>query len=234
MHEIMLDPAMRARQSAERGGSPHVVKRLDPRRTAHVVIDMQNGFVEPGATVECPLARDVVPALNRISRALRDAGGTNVFVQFTTPREGRENWSAFYERFTPEVAATHQATFERGAHGWQLWPALDIDREVDAFIEKERFGAFIPGTCDLDTFLKARGVDTLIVTGTLTNVCCESTARDAMQLNYRTIFPADANATLTDEMHNGTLNSMAMVFADVMTVDEIEALLVEARADTTA
>lgn len=234
MHRIMLDTEMVARQRAERGGSPHVVRRLDPRRTAHVVIDMQNGFVEPGATVECPLARDVVPALNRISRALRAAGGTNVFVQFTTPRDSLESWSTFYERFTPEVAAGHQATFERGAHGWQLWPALDVDREADAFIEKERFGAFIPGTCDLDAFLRARGIDTLIVTGTLTNVCCESTARDAMQLNYRVIFPADANATLSDEMHNGTLNSMAMVFADVMTTDEIETLLQAATVDASA
>jgi ureidoacrylate peracid hydrolase len=234
MHEIDLDPAMRARQSAERGGSPHVVKRLDPRRTAHVVIDMQNGFVEPGATVECPMARDIVPSLNRISRALRKAGGTNVFVQFTTPRDGLESWSAFYERFPPEVAASHQATFEHGTHGWQLWPELDVDRKADAFIEKERFGAFIPGTCDLDAFLRTRGIDTLIITGTLTNICCESTARDAMQLNYRVIFPADANASLTDEMHNGTLNSMALAFADVMTVDEIEALLAEARADALA
>lgn len=231
MHEIMLDPAMRARQSAERGGSPHVVKRLDPRRTAHVVIDMQNGFVEAGATVECPMAREITPSLNRISRALRAAGGTNVFVQFTTPRDSLESWSAFYERFPPQVAASHQATFERGAHGWQLWPELDVDPEADAFIEKQRLGAFIPGTCDLDDLLRARGIDTLIVTGTLTNICCESTARDAMQLNYCVIFPADANASLTDEMHNGTLNSMAMVFADVMTVDEIEALLAEANVE---
>ena len=234
MHKIMLDPAMLARQRAERGGSPHVIKRLDPRRTAHIVVDMQNGFMEVGAPVECPAARDIVPGVNRISRMLRDAGGTNVFLLFTTPRDGLENWSAFYERFPADYRATHQAAFERDSHGWQLWPDLDVDPARDALIEKERFGAFIPGTCNLDAFLKAGGIDTLIITGTLSNVCCESTARDAMQLNYRVIFAADGNATLTDEVHNGTLNNMAFLFADTMTVDEIEALLMEARAETAA
>lgn len=234
MHKIMLDPAMQARQRAERGGSPHVIKRLDPRRTAHIVVDMQNGFMEAGAPVECPAARDIVGHVNRVSRMLRDAGGTNVFLLFTTPRDGLENWSAFYERFPEQYRAAHQAAFERDSHHWQLWPDLDVDSARDALIEKERFGAFIPGTCDLDAFLRARGIDTLIITGTLSNVCCESTARDAMQLNYRVIFAADGNATLSDEVHNGTLNNMAFLFADTMTVDEIEALLAEARAEAVA
>jgi len=231
MHKIMLDSEMTARQRAERGGTPHVIKRLDPRRTAQIVVDMQNGFMEVGAPVECAAARDIVPNVNRISRMLREAGGTNVFILFTTPPEALENWSTFYERFPEAVRAAHQAAFDRSSHYWQLWPELDVDADRDALIEKQRFGAFIPGTCDLDAFLRARGIDTLIITGTLSNVCCESTARDAMQLNYRVIFAADGNATLSDEAHNGTLNNMSALFADVMTTDEIEALLVEARAD---
>jgi ureidoacrylate peracid hydrolase len=231
MHKILLDPAMLARQRAERGGSPHVIKQLDPRRTAHIVVDMQNGFMEEGAPVEVPFAREIVPAVNRISRAIRTAGGTNIFLQFTTPRAGLENWSAFYARFPADFAAVHQAAFAPGAHHWQLWPDLDVDLQSDIAMEKERFGAFIPGTCDLDTHLRSRGIDTLIITGTLTNCCCESTARDAMQLNYRVIFSADANAALTDAEHNATLHNMAFLFADTMRADEIEALLVEARAE---
>jgi len=224
MHQIMLDATMRSRHAEERGGSPHVVKRLDPARTAHLIIDMQNGFLEIGAPVEVPLARGVVPAINRVSRALRRAGGHNVFVQFTTPPDPA-SWSAFYERFTPQAAAQHQAAFQRDAHLWQLWPELDVDDARDARIEKQRLGAFIPGTCDLDAWLRARGIDTLIVSGTLTNCCCESTARDAMQLNYRVIFPSDTNAALSDAEHNATLHSMAFIFGDVMTVAEIESLL---------
>jgi len=62
---------------------------------------------------------------------------------------------------------------------------------------------------------------TLIITGTLTNCCCESTARDAMQMNYKIIFVSDANAALTDAAHNATLENMAMLFADVMTTGEV-------------
>ena len=135
MHKIMLDPDMQARQRAERGGSPHVIKRLDPRCTAHIVVDMQNGFMEVGAPVECPAARDIVPDVNRISRMLRDAGGTNVFLLFTTPSEGLENWSTFYERFPAQYRAAHQAAFERDSHYWQLWSELDVDPARDALIE---------------------------------------------------------------------------------------------------
>ena len=69
--------------------------------------------------------------------------------------------------------------------------------------------------------LQVRGIDTLIITGTATNVCCESTARDAMQMNYKVIFVADANATNTDAEHNATLNNMVRLFADVMTTEEL-------------
>jgi len=230
MHEIMLDATMRQRHSAERGGGPHVIKQLAPERTALIVVDMQNGFLEIGAPVEVPMARQAVPAVNRISRALREAGGANIFLQFTTPRDVSD-WSVFYDRSPPEVARAHQAAFARGAHFWRLWPDLDLDPERDACIVKERFGAFIPGTCGLDAYLRARDIDTLIISGTLTNCCCESTARDAMQLNYRVIFATDANAALSDAEHNATLHNMAFVFADVMSTAEIEGLLQAAKVE---
>ena len=91
----------------------------------------------------------------------------------------------------------------------------------DLIVDKTRFGAFVPGASDLDNILQARGIDTLIITGTATNVCCESTARDAMQMNYKVIFVADANATNTDAEHNATLHNMVRLFADVMTTEEL-------------
>jgi len=230
MHKIMLDPDLVARLTAERGGQLHVIDRIDPARTAHLIIDMQNGFVEEGAPVEVPVAKEVVPAINRISRAVRDAGGQNYFVQFTTPVGNLSSWSSFYSRFSGAVAKGHQDAFTPGAHYWTLWPALDVDKSRDRTIEKLRFGAFIPGTCDLDAELRARGIDTVIISGTLTNCCCESTARDAMQLNYRVIFATDANAALSDAEHNATLNNMLFLFADVRPSEEIAGLLEGAMA----
>jgi ureidoacrylate peracid hydrolase len=78
--------------------------------------------------------------------------------------------------------------------------------------------------------LEARGIDTLIVTGTATNVCCESTARDAMQMNYKIIFIADGNAAGTDAEHNATLNNMCVLFADIMTTGELVGFLGKAKA----
>jgi ureidoacrylate peracid hydrolase len=115
-------------------------------------------------------------------------------------------------------------TFCSGRHGFELWPELEVQVN-DLIVDKTRFGAFVPGSFDLHDILQARGIDTLIITGTATNVCCESTERDAMQLNYKVIFVADGNATNTDAEHNATLNNMVRLFADVMTTEELLGVL---------
>jgi ureidoacrylate peracid hydrolase len=228
MHKIEMSPALIERLMRDRGGKRHAFEDIVPARTAHVVVDMQNGFVAPGAPVEVPVARAIVPNVNAIAGVLRAAGGLNVFAQFTTPPD-LSTWSNFYARLPAEKRERHQKAFLPGAQFWQLWPELDVADE-DLKLEKGRFSAFVADTCDLHAILQARGIDTLIVTGTLSNCCCESTARDAMQLNYKVIFVADANAALTDEDHNATLNSLAARFADVMTTDEVLSAIARAGA----
>jgi ureidoacrylate peracid hydrolase len=231
MHKIEINPQLLQQLTAERGGRLHLFDDIDPARTAHVVIDLQNGFMEAGAPVEVPTAREIIPNVNAISREVRDAGATNIFVRFTTPADALDSWSSFYARFPQATRQAHQAAFAVGAHHWQLWPELDV-REEELKINKGRFAAFIPGTCDLHQLLQDRNIDTLIVTGTLTNCCCESTARDAMQFNYKVIFVSDGNAALSDAEHNATLNNMCALFADVMTTSEvIDALRKAGRAN---
>ena len=96
-------------------------------------------------------------------------------------------------------------------------------------MRKTRFSALIQGSSDLDAMLRARGIETLIIVGTATNVCCESTARDAIMLNYKVFFKvffvSDANACRTDAEHNATLASLMVMFADVRSTDEMIALL---------
>lgn len=213
-HHAILD-----KLAATRGGARNAFSQIDPGRTAHLVIDMQNGFMEPGAPVEVPAARDIVDNINRISRAVRDSGGLNVFVRFTTPEGEAPAWPVFMERMAGG-AEGHCRAFTRGAHYWQLWPELEVEPGDEA-IEKVRFSAFTPGASGLDALLRERAIDTVIVTGTLTNCCCESTARDAMQLNYRVLIAADANAALSDEEHAATLHTMAFVFADLYSTDEL-------------
>ncbi len=74
----------------------------------------------------------------------------------------------------------------------------------------------------------------MLIAGTATNVCCESTARDAMMLDYRVIMLSDANATWTDEEHAATLNSFMLFFGDVMTADEVSGRLVPVQSRKSA
>ena len=221
MHRIAISPEARAFARAQRGGADVMFETVDLARTAHLVIDMQNGFVEPGAPVEVPEARDIAPNINAISRAVRDAGGTNVFLRMTVDDASLASWSNWFKYFhTAETTAGFEDAFGRGRHYWTLWPQMDVDA-ADLMVDKTRFGAFVPGASPLHEVLQARGIDTLIVSGTLSNCCCESTARDAMQMNYKVIFVADANAALTDAQHNATLDNMCMIFADVRSTREV-------------
>jgi isochorismate hydrolase len=109
---------------------------------------------------------------------------------------------------------------EIGGDGYQYWHGNDI-RPEDALITKKRYSAFIQGSSNLEQHLRERGLDTLLITGTATNVCCESSARDAMMLNFKVIMVADGLATHTDEEHNATLTNFYGQFGDVQTVDEV-------------
>ncbi len=220
MHRIHISPEMRQQVLAERG-QPHIFDTLDMRRTAHVVVDLQNGFMEPGAPVEVPVAREIVGAVNSISAAVRERGGQNIFLRMTIDDRSRATWSNWFAfMHSPANRARMAEAFAPHAHYWRLWPELEVTGK-DLIVDKTRFGAFVPGASRLHEVLQERGIDTLIITGTLTNCCCESTARDAMQMNYKIVFVADANAALTDAAHNATLENMLMLFADVMTTTEV-------------
>jgi ureidoacrylate peracid hydrolase len=180
------------------------------------VVDLQNGFMAPGAVAEIAEAREIVPAVNRISAAVRAGGGVVVYVQNTFDAEAVLGWSTYFEHFcSPSRRARMIEAFTPGAEGHAVWPGLEV-LAGDLKVWKRRFGAFAPGASDLHDVLQARGVDTLIITGTASQVCCESTARDAMMLNYKVFFVADGNATFTDAEHNATLSAMAYTFCDVI------------------
>jgi ureidoacrylate peracid hydrolase len=229
MHNIAMSPEVLSRIKGFRNGF-HMFGNIDPARTAHIIVDLQNGFMEPGATVELPVARDIVPNVNEICKAVHSAGGLNVFIRYLVDEEVQVSWSSWFNDFaSPQRRKAMIETFGKDCHGFALWPGLDVQPE-DLIVDKTRFGAFVPGSSKLHEILQARGIDTLIITGTATNVCCESTARDAMQMNYKVIFVADGNAALTDAEHNATLDNMVTLFADVMTTEELVGFLDKAAA----
>ncbi len=222
MHKIAIPDYAVARAMAQRGRL-HLFDAIDGPRTALVVIDLQNVFMLPGMPVEVPNARAIVPNVNRLAAALREAGGKVVWIQMTAEEDLRA-WSVYYDPKTPALREALLANIARGSKGHDLYAELAVEAG-DLTVEKRRYSAFIQGSSDLDAILRDLGIDTVVVVGTLTNVCCESTARDAMMLNYKTILVSDANATITDEQHNATLANILSTFGDVFTTEETIGLL---------
>jgi ureidoacrylate peracid hydrolase len=224
MHKIAI-PQAAIDRVLKRRDPLHVFNDLDPARTAHLVVDLQNGFMAPGQPAEIPMAREIVPNVNRISAALRAAGGLVVYIQNTIDAAAKEAWSNWFTFMSGQRRqASMDAAFADGSYGHSLWPGLDV-LPNDLKLKKNRFGAFVPGSSRLHAVLQERGIDTVIITGTATNVCCESTARDAMMMNYKVIFVSDGTATYNDEEHNATLGIMLAMFADVMTTNEVVSCL---------
>ena len=229
MHKIALSPDIVARVTRRRGGKLHAYGSLDPTTTALVVIDMQNVWVKQGMPAYSPYCEAIVPNINRLAAATRGAGGKVYWVRAIYGDDAPRTWSAYMDFLDRGQMENMLQALTDGNEGAALWHDLDIQPEDEITI-KRRFSALIQGSSDLGERLTAAGIDTLIVTGTATNVCCESTARDAFMLNYRTLMVSDANATSSDEAHNASLNALFNRFADVFTTDEVVALLGQASA----
>jgi ureidoacrylate peracid hydrolase len=218
MHIYVVSDSLKARV-LRRQGRLLSHDTIDAPRSALVVIDMQNYFVAEGFPLEVPVAREIVPNINRLATALRQAGGLVVWVQ-TTAAGALERWGNHHRHtLSADAARIRLASLDEAADGFQLYPAL-TPAPSDLRARKITYSAFIAGTSDLDAQLRQRGIETVLIAGTVTNICCESSARDAMMLDYRVIMLSDANAALTDDEHAATLNSFFAAFGDVMTSSE--------------
>lgn len=193
-----------------------VFDRFDPARTALLVIDMQNFYVGEIASVV-----GVIPNINRLAAALRAKGGLVVWVGMSAGAHGESRWRLYHDHFfTPEKGASHRDQLSPGNRGHDFHADLDI-RDGDPVVFKNRFSPFVAGASNIEDVLRPRGVDSLIVTGTATNMCCESAARDAMMLDYKVVMVSDANGARYPEDHLAGLTSFYQSFGDVRTSDEV-------------
>ena len=203
-------------QTIERRGVLHPLADMDSSKTALVVIDMQDFFIEM-----VPDARSIVTNINELARGLRLVGGQVVWVAMTVDESDARSWSHFYEKLvSKEMAEAHFRDLARGGPKWKIWHELNV-RDEDWLVEKNRFSAFIQGSSDLEARLRGRGIETLLIAGTVTNVCCESTARDAMMLNFQSVMVSDGCAALDETAHISTLCNFQSLFGDVLSVEEI-------------
>ncbi|MFF2083859.1 isochorismatase family protein [Nocardia sp. NPDC058176] len=210
LHDWWIEEREYARHEARRGRR-FAYPVLEPRRTALVVVDMVTFHV-----AESAYGRGVVPNINCLAESLRAAGGTVVWV---VPAVGEPS-AAAVEFFGAAVAEIYSHSADSGSIPERLWHEMDV-REDDLFVEKSAFSAFFPGRSELPELLRRRDIDTVLITGTVSNVCCESSARDASTLGFRVLMVADGNAARRDRDHNATLHTIYRSFGDVRPTSEI-------------
>lgn len=213
-------PASVAARLIERQGRLHAYEDYDPATTALLVVDMQNYFMAEGEPGCCPAAREIVPDVNRLAGAVRAAGGTVVWIQMEASEESLEKWANFHEKYLPEQREKRFRSLGATGEGYRLWPELVVG-SGDEIVVKTRYSAFLQGSSDIEERLRSRGIETVLVAGVATNVCCESTARDCMMRGFRTIMVSDANAAYSEELHRAALLGFITVFGDVQSTDEV-------------
>lgn len=203
-----------------RGAALNSFDRLDPARTALVVIDMQAVFVGEGEVFGKASARDTIPAINQLCAAFRASGAPVIWTRQTTgdaPPLAMPAWQ--YDLTDPMVARAVDA-LRPGCPSHALDPAMDW-QPGDITIDKYRYGAFSCPAGALEARLAREGIGMLVLVGTLTNVCVESTAREANMRGYKVIVAGDACSAVTDAEQDAALLNLRINFADVKRVKEV-------------
>ncbi|GAA2016020.1 cysteine hydrolase [Catenulispora yoronensis] len=220
LHNWMIEEREYLRQESRRG-KRHAFNHLDPARTALAVIDMVPFFAD------LDYVRGIVPNIMRIADALRAAGGTVAWV--LPGKVGGGPSGTFAEFYGPRTAELFRSSGGTGPLRERVIPELTV-RDEDLLVEKSTASAFFPGGCPLAEQLRERNVETVLITGTVANVCCESSARDASTRGFRTIMVADGNAAVRDQDLNATLHTIYRSFGDVRpTAEVLQLIAAEAR-----
>jgi ureidoacrylate peracid hydrolase len=219
MHRVGVRQEIIDRVLARRGRY-HWFEELDPRRTALLVIDMQELFCAPGAPAEVPGSRDIVEPINRLTEKLRAIGVPIIWVlHANTQAGGRSDWELFFNYVVADEVK--EKTLRSLAPGNQhVWSGLTVDA-ADTRIIKNRYSALIAGSSGLERLLRSLDIDTVLIAGTKTNICCEATARDAMMLDFKAVMVSDCCAALSDDEHRSALENIIQQFGDVLTAEEV-------------
>ncbi|MFW6017571.1 MAG: cysteine hydrolase family protein [Halapricum sp.] len=186
--------------------------RLDPDSTAVVVVDMQNGFCHPDGSLYAPGSEETIePCVGLVDRA-REAGATVVFTRDVHPPEQFED-AHYYDEFERWGEHVLEDSWEA-----QLVEQLDPD-DADLVVEKHTYDAFY--RTELAGWLDARGIDDLVIAGTLANVCVLHTASSAGVRDYRPILLEDAIGAIEADHREYALEHADFLFGEVTTREDL-------------
>ena len=204
-----------------------LAEKASPQNAVLLVIDMQNDFCSPDGVFEkmgydIGMIQEMVPRLTNLIKEARLAKVPIIFVKssYTTS----PNWflsEVWFEHKNRRQAGLYskKEALKPGTWGWEIINGLDVRPDEDAFVIKHRYNAFY--STDLDLILRSRGIQSIIFTGMATNVCVESTARDAFFRDYYVVFTSDCTATYERQMHYPTLQNIEKYFGLVVESKDI-------------
>ena len=176
-------------------------RKPDLKASALLVVDMQKFFYH--------IAKPVIRNIRLLVRNFRDLGIPVIYT-----RHGHENPA----RDAGMLNEWWKEHVIKGTAGWQILKEI-APRKGDLIIDKKRYSAFV--NTGLEDYLHARGIKELIISGVMTNCCCETTARDAFCKDFRVFFPADGTAAPNDDLHLSSLKTLAYGFAYITTCKEL-------------
>ena len=178
---------------------------IDPKQAALLVIDMQNFFHR--------IAQPILGSIPRVIQSFREGNIPIIFTQHGHTDLASDG-GALGEWWGQVIV--------KGTEDWKFLPEIKIEPK-DTVLHKKRYSAFFE--TDLDKTLQSRRVKDLIISGVMTNLCCETTARDAFMRDYRVFFLIDGTATGRGELHLATLKNLGFGFAYLITCDELTKML---------
>lgn len=217
---------------------PYRIERIDPSKTAMIVVDMQNDFVAEGAKLRSAQAAAMVPKLAATLDFCRANGIRVVYTARAHRRDGCD--MGMFDDLYPPIA--DRSSLVDGTAGVEIFKAF-APAPGEHVIKKHHYSGFY-GT-DLDIILRQWGITAVIVSGTTTENCCRATARDALFRDYQVIFLSYATGTFdypdvgqgamsAEQVHKATLTILAFSTADVMTAEELKARVQRAKPVTKA
>lgn len=193
---------------------------LETKDTALLVIDMQNAFLDDRGSMvrrgfDTNRLRAAVKPCGRLISAARASQVPIIQTRYVYRADYRDAGVRVRE-ILPNTITTE--SLAAGSWDVEIVDALAPSGD-DIVIDKNRPSAFI-GT-SLDLMLRGQGITSVVICGITTNICVESTARDASQFDYRTFVVSDATAEMEQSRHDHAINTLGFLFARIVTVDEV-------------
>lgn len=183
--------------------------KLDPTKTALLVIDMQGGFLDEASSMCIPTARGTVPACAAVQEKARELG---IGVYFVIRKYASDGSDVEFTRHNDWKWGGKPCSVEDGPIGWAMPPEFQV-KPGDTVLFKPRYSAFFQ--TNLDGLLRRRGIDTVIVTGTTTPNCIRATVFDAISLDYNAVLLEDCCSSVTEEIQRVNMDCMARIGAVV-------------------